>query len=76
VSNWRTDEPPKDSHFIANVGMPYAVCAMWSECHGCYIYANVQVGLFRGEWTDTYFENEMFQVEIEAWMPMPEVSDV
>jgi hypothetical protein len=70
--NWNTTEPPKDQTFIANVGLPYAVIAVWNGEEQHYAYADLQVNLCKGEWNDTYFENDYVDT-INGWMPLPEV---
>ena len=70
---------PKDATIIANVGLPFAVVAMWNGASEKWVYANIQAGMYHGEWNDYYFEWHDFYFENEyedellGWMPMPEV---
>lgn len=75
MSEWRTDEPPRDmSVFIADIGLPWSVVAVWNGCDENYVYANLQVNMVNGVYNDTYFENETEGVGgIKRWMPMPEL---
>jgi len=71
---WRTDEPPKDSIFLADVGLPYAVVCSWNgTMNGHWVYADFNVGMFHGDWVDAYFENEWQDVEVKVWMELPEI---
>ena len=71
--NWQTPETaPKDTTFMADVGLPFAVVACWNAAEDLWVYANAQCDLYRGAWNDFYFENERTS-ELLGWMPMPEV---
>lgn len=74
MSEWRTDEPPKDRTFLADFGYPWPVVAVWNVCEETFVYANLQCGMVDGIEGDTYFENEYErEAEIKRWMPMPEI---
>lgn len=68
----RTDHPPKTGTFLADVGLPWLVVAVWNGACGKYHYADLQCGLYQGKWNDTYFETESF-CEIFRWAPMPDM---
>ncbi|MFA5166773.1 MAG: hypothetical protein WC449_05810 [Candidatus Paceibacterota bacterium] len=72
--NWLTTDPPKDSSFIADVWLPYAVIAAWNESEKKFCFSDFRIGLFECEWMDTYFENEYIDT-IKAWMPLPEIKN-
>ena len=75
-NEWRTDEPPKDADFIADVGMPLAVHAAWNPVEEDYLFTVLQIDLYQGKWNDWSFETSWVEDEgltIKAWMPMPEV---
>ena len=64
--------PPKDKHFLANIGYPWYVTAHWNEAMGYYIFADFQVDFYEGECTDTYFTTESFnEDEIISWIEYP-----
>jgi len=68
--------PPRDNLFLANIGYPYYVLAHWNEGMGYYIYAELQVDMYKGEWDDTYFQTESFQEsDIISWIEMPRIEE-
>lgn len=72
--NWLTTEPPKDgTAFLADVGWPWAVVAAWNKPSGAFVYSILQAGLYNGEYTDFYFENE-YEKTVKRWMPLPELT--
>ena len=63
---------PKEGPFLADFGYPWLQMAMWNEPSLKWVVADVQVGLYHGEWNDTYFENEMHpEKDILGWLPIP-----
>lgn len=48
---------PKDKEIV--IETPYGTkVAIWSKPDNKFVYANVQVDLYEGEWNMKYFENE------------------
>lgn len=67
-------QPPKDKLFLANIGYPNYVMAHWNEAMHCYVYAELQVDMYHGEWDDTYFQTESFdELELKSWIELPKV---
>ena len=72
LMTWQPPETaPKTGTFLADVGWPWPVVAMWSEAADSWIYADVQHSLFEGA-ADPIFVNET-EDKLRAWMPLPEV---
>ncbi len=68
---WLTTDPPKNmTAFLADVGLPWPVVAAWNGTDECYVYANVQCGMYHAIYNDTYFESEQ-EKTVTRWMPMP-----
>jgi len=66
--------PPKDNSFLADIGLPYYVVALWNKAMGYYVYADLQVDLYNGEWDDTYFQTDHFdENELKSWIELPEI---
>jgi hypothetical protein len=58
---------PKDRQIIINHKMGINT-AIWSEDDKQFVYANVQVDLYKGEWNMYYFENEYIdEKDIISW---------
>ena len=72
--SWQPGETaPKDMNpFLADVGYPWAVLAVWNEYEGHFVTVELQANMVNGEYTDTYFENEREEV-VKRWMPLPAV---
>jgi len=69
---WQPPETaPKAGTFLADVGWPWPVVAMWSESQATWIYAEVQHSIYGGK-SDPMFISETDE-ELRAWMPLPEV---
>jgi len=70
---WRTTEPPKVGELLLNIGLPWAVHAIWNEHEQQYIYNVLQVNMIDGKYNDPYWENEYCGIdEVKSWM---EVAD-
>lgn len=72
---WQSpDTAPRDGcTFIANVGMPWAVVAMWNEAMEQFCWADLQGNLFQGK-NDPAFVNEWESPQrLLGWMPLPDV---
>lgn len=68
--------PPKDNSFLANIGLPFYVVAHWNEAMGYYVYAELQIDLYNGEWNDTYFQTDSFEEsDIKSWIEFPKIKD-
>lgn len=73
---WRKPETaPKDgTAFLAHLGYPWPVVALWNGYTGQWVYASTQIGMVDGKWNDAYFENEYEPVgALKGWMPLPEI---
>jgi hypothetical protein len=58
---------PKDRHIIIEHSMG-TNAAIWSEADMKFVYANVQVDLYKGKWNMYYFENEYIdEKDIISW---------
>ena len=64
---------PKDgTPFLADMGWAYLVVCIWNAAVDKWVYANLQVNLYHGQWNDTYFESEWEEEsELKGWIPMP-----
>ena len=61
------DKIPKDRQIIITHSMGINV-AIWSEADKQFVYANLQVDMYNGEWNMYYFENEYIEEEyIISW---------
>lgn len=72
----RTPETaPRDmTVFLADVGYPWLVLAVWNDHQNEFVTTNFQIDLYRGKWNDTYFENEYHAPDkLKGWMPLPEI---
>ena len=76
MSCWQPAETaPKDGNpVIADIGLPFAVLAVWNEHEQQWCYASLQVNLIDDEWSDPYFESE-WNPTLRAWRSMPEVQE-
>jgi hypothetical protein len=74
LKSWKSPESaPKDGTLIlADVGLPWAVVAVWNTCIGKWSYANLQACEMANNTLDTYFENET-DTTIKGWLPMPQL---
>lgn len=71
---WNPPETaPKDRPILLDVGFPTPVIGAYNPVAGEWTYGEFQIGLFDGEWNDTYFECE-YTKKINGWMPLPEVA--
>lgn len=61
---------PKDRPILLDLGLPWIVYGAWNGANGEWSYANMQTGLYGGEWSDTYFETE-YEKEPLGWLPLP-----
>jgi len=67
---------PKDTTFLGHFGWPWLCMTRWNEATGQWTYANYQVGLYEGEWTDTYFETENEpEAALKGWLPLPSLQN-
>ena len=65
-------QPPKDKLFLADIGYPYYVLTHWNGAMEYYVYTELQVELYHGEWNDTYFQTDSFrEEEIKSWIDFP-----
>ena len=74
---WQPPETaPKDgSTFLADVGYPWPVLAVWSKAHNEWACADYQLDVLNGEWVDAYFQTEYEKPDgLRAWMPLPKIN--
>lgn len=64
-------DAPKKSVILLDVGYPWLVAGIWNAPSESWVYADLQIDLYEGEWNDTYFENE-HEKKPNGWMPLPE----
>lgn len=67
------DTAPRDmSSFLANVGMPWPVLAVWNEVQGQFCTTELQVDMYQGVYNDTYFQCEYYNPDqVLGWMLLP-----
>ena len=71
---WKTETPPLDKVFISDIDLPWPVVMVWNGAICKFAYANVQAGLYHGQYNDMYFESEYCEPQdIKKWQDMPEV---
>lgn len=77
MSAWRTDAPPKDKVFLAEVkGVPWPTLCVWNGANEQFAYASPQCGPYMGKWNDWNFETEYDPEKyILAWMPLPKLPE-
>ena len=64
--------PPKNRTFLADIGYPFYVLAHWNEAMDYYVFAELQVDLYKSSWTDTYFQTDSFkEEELIGWIEKP-----
>lgn len=65
--------PQTGEQFLADIGLPWAVVAMYSEADEQFVYAEVESSLYEGR-NDPYFITEREKPEnIKRWRPMPKL---
>ena len=70
------NSPPRDKPFLAYVGFPWSVFCYYNKADDCFYYQEMQIGIYEGEYTDTYFESEKIdEGDIIGWWDMPEPSE-
>lgn len=74
-SGWQegSKAPKTGEQFLADIGLPWAVVAMYSEADEKFVYAEMECSLFEGRY-EAYFVTEREKVEnIKRWQPLPEL---
>lgn len=66
------DDAPQDRAIILDVGLPWSVVGIFNSVGGQFVYANLQIGMYEGDLSDTYFENE-YERKPKGWQEMPEI---
>ena len=61
---------PKEGQILLDVGLPWAVVGSYNAVSDDYVYCDFRIGMYKGEYKDTYFEND-FKKKPLAWMPLP-----
>lgn len=64
---------PKDKPILLDVGFPWPLVGIWNEPSGKWVCADLQMGLYEGQYNDTYFENDYFSTPTR-WHAIPEVA--
>lgn len=71
-TDWQDGEtaPQTGEQFLADIGLPWAVVAMYSEAESAFVYAEVSCSVYGGR-KDPYFITESEKPEnIKRWQPM------
>lgn len=67
--------PPKSGPFLADVGYPWPVLAIWNDHQQEFVVTTLQVNMINGIYNDTYWENDYEkESEIIAWQFLPQIS--
>ena len=78
-ARWETarDTAPRDrTPFIGHFGWPWLLLTMWNPPSENWACATVQIGLYQGEWNDTYFETDHETADsLLGWLPLPTPPD-
>jgi len=77
ITGWQpATTAPKDSVIMARFNeCPVPVTATWNEPEQQWVFSLVDVNLYQGKWTDTFFKTEYECADaLKAWMPMPELA--
>ena len=71
-----SETAPRDmTLFLADFGYPWLLPTMWNPVDSKWAVATVQIGLFAGEWNDTYFESDREESDaLLGWVGMPKIS--
>jgi len=64
---------PKDKPILLDIGMGWPVVGIYNQPSEKWVCAELQMGLYEGEYNDTYFENDHFSTP-ERWQPLPEIT--
>lgn len=68
------DTAPKDRQILLDVGYPWPVVGVYNNPNGDWVYANFQVGMYRGKRCDSYFENEYEAANApKFWRELPKL---
>lgn len=74
------DTAPKDKPILIDAGYPWLVMAIWNEAGKNWVYANLQVDMYMGNYNDTYWESEYESPvnskgipNVFGWIPVPEL---
>lgn len=70
--NYPESAPKDGTQILADVGLPWAVVAVWCSHDEKWVYPNLQACDMANGTTDTYFENEQ-ESTIKGWLPLPEL---
>ena len=67
---------PKDGTlFLANIGYHYYVMCCWNGSDNNWVYPQLQIGQYLGEWNDCYFETEHNnEGALIDWIELPNIS--
>ena len=66
---------PKDKPFLGNFGYPWLQMATWNDVSMKWAVASMEVGLYEGNWTDTYWETELEpESSLLGWLPIPPIT--
>ena len=76
MAKWSTPETaPKDRPILADMGMPWACLAVWNEPAGQWCVTELEIGLFDGQWNDTYISHTYEPHSLmRGWMELPGVN--
>lgn len=74
MSKWKPGDtaPRTGRQFLADVGLPWPVMAIWSPAQKEFCYADIETNEYDGE-EDPGFVTEWEKPEnIKRWMPLPQ----
>ena len=63
---------PKNRTILLDVGLPWAVVGVFNSISVGWAFAELQAGMYEGEYEDTYFQNEIEKTP-RGWMELPPV---
>ena len=66
------DAAPKDRQILLDVGLPWPVVGAYNTPNGDWHYASFQIGMYNGQWCDSYYEDEQHR-EPKCWRELPKL---
>ena len=73
MDEWQEmDTAPKDRQILLDVGRPWPVVGEYNAIHENWAWASFSVGIFRGEYIDSYCETE-YENAPKFWQELPKL---
>jgi len=63
---------PKDRLFLAGVGLPWLVMAIWNDYQEEFVYADLETSLCEGKYDSGFFTEYAKHSEIKGWLDVPD----